>query len=116
MNTNLVLSTAAAQPRFAPNVKPVTVGRSTGPARLRDQPSLRSHHLPRMEQVLDHIETHLADDLSLERLADRAAISPFHFHRLFLAWTGETLKEFVRRRRLESAAGRLRHCPNEKVT
>jgi len=69
-----------------------------------------------MERVLDHIETYLAEDLSLDRLADRAAFSPFHFHRLFLAWTGETLKEFVRRRRLESAAGRLRHCPNEKVT
>jgi len=91
MNTNVLVSAAAAQP------------------------TVRSHHLRRMEQVLDHIETHLAGDLSLERLADRAAFSPFHFHRLFLAWTGETLKEFVRRRRLESAAARLRHCPNEKV-
>lgn len=116
MNTNVVVSAADVQPRFAPTMKPVGVGRQTGPARPREQPSLRSHHLPRMEQVLDHIETHLADDLSLERLAARAAISPFHFHRLFLAWTGETVKEFVRRRRLESAAGRLRHCPNEKVT
>lgn len=117
MNTNVLLSSATAQPRYAPSTPPpIDVASLPGPARLREPPSLRSHHLRRMAQVLEHIETHLSQDLSLERLADRAAFSPFHFHRLFLAWTGETVKEFVRRRRLESAAGRLRHGPNEKVT
>jgi AraC family transcriptional regulator len=77
---------------------------------------VRGHHVHRIEAVLDHVDEHLGDDLSLERLAQLAAISPFHFHRLFLAWTGETVKCFVRRRRLESAAGRLRHCPEEKIT
>jgi AraC family transcriptional regulator len=119
MNTNLLTSATAAQPRLAPGLVPSLVpagaGPLKGPARPREQPSLRSHHLPRMEQVLDHIETHLSQDLSLERLSDCAAISPFHFHRLFLAWTGETAKEFVRRRRLETAAGRLRHCPGAKI-
>jgi AraC family transcriptional regulator len=70
----------------------------------------------RIEAVLDYVDEHLAGDLNLETLAQMAAISPFHFHRLFLSWTGETLKCFVRRRRLESAAGRLRHCPDEKIT
>lgn len=77
---------------------------------------VRGHHVHRIEAVLDHIDEHLADDLRLETLAGVAAISPFHFHRLFLSWTGETLNTFVRRRRLESAAGRLRHCPTEKIT
>lgn len=81
-----------------------------------EAPAVRSHHVKRIEAVLDHIEHHLSEDLSLEALAEHAAISPFHFHRLFLAWTGETLNRFVRRRRLESAAGRLRHCPAEKIT
>jgi AraC family transcriptional regulator len=81
-----------------------------------DHPALRSHHVKRIEAVLDHVEQHLAGDLKLETLAGLAAISPFHFHRLFLAWTGETLNAFVRRRRLEAAAGRLRHCPDEKIT
>lgn len=79
-------------------------------------PTLRSHHVRRIELVSNHIEDHLPEDLTLNTLAGLAAISPFHFHRLFQAWSGETLKEFVRRRRLESAAGRLRHCPEEKVT
>ena len=86
------------------------------PVRRGDGPALQAHHIRRMEQVLDFVDEHLAGDLGLERLASRAAISPFHFHRLFHAWTGETVKEFVRRRRLEMAAGRLRHCRDERVT
>ncbi len=81
-----------------------------------EPPAVRSHHARRIEAVLDHIQQHLSDDLSLEALAEHAAISPFHFHRLFQAWTGETLNRCVRRLRLESAAGRLRHCPAEKIT
>lgn len=90
------------------------------PARRADaatgRPPVRGHHVHRIEAVLDHVDEHLADDLKLETLAQIAAISPFHFHRLFLSWTGETLNTFVRRRRLETAAGRLRHCPDEKIT
>lgn len=79
-------------------------------------PALRGEHLRRMNAVFAYIDAHLAEDLSLARLADRAAFSPFHFHRLFFAWTGETSKTFVRRRRLEEAAARLSARPHEKVT
>lgn len=79
-------------------------------------PTVKMHHVKRFDAVLDYIEQHLAEDLSLEVLAQQAAISPFHFHRLFHTWTGETLSRFVRRRRLETAAGRLRYCPDEKIT
>jgi len=70
----------------------------------------------RMNKVLDHIDAHLAGDLRLEQLAALAAFSPFHFHRVFRAWTGETLQDFVRRRRLEAAGGQLRFNPDETVT
>ena len=79
-------------------------------------PAVRAHHVRRLEGVVDHVDAHLDDNLSLERMAGVAAMSPFHFHRLFHAWAGETLGEFVRRRRLDVAAGRLRHCPDESVT
>lgn len=87
-----------------------------GPRRRGDGAALHAHHIRRMEQVLDFVDANLAGDLGLDCLAGRAAISPFHFHRLFHAWTGETVKAFVRRRRLETAAGRLRHCRDERVT
>jgi AraC family transcriptional regulator len=60
-----------------------------------------------MHRVVEHIDRHLDEPLELETLAGVAHFSPFHFHRLFSAWMGETLGEYVRRRRLEIAAQRL---------
>lgn len=65
----------------------------------------------RMNRVIDHIDRHLGEELRLETLASVAAFSPYHFHRLFRAWTGETLQDFVRHRRLEKAGGQLVHNP-----
>ncbi|MBV7328240.1 AraC family transcriptional regulator [Chloroflexi bacterium TSY] len=58
----------------------------------------------RLLPVLIHIQTHLEDNLSLEALAQQADLSPFHFHRIFRATIGETVKQYVQRLRLERAA------------
>jgi len=57
-----------------------------------------------MNRVLDHIDRHLDQPLDLAALAAVAHFSPYHFHRLFAAWMGETLGDYLRRRRLEVAA------------
>ena len=67
----------------------------------------RSEYVDRMHRVLEHIDRELDQPLELERLARVANFSPFHFHRLFTAWMGETLGDYMRRRRLELAAQRL---------
>jgi AraC family transcriptional regulator len=54
--------------------------------------------------VLDHIHDNPAGDLSLDALADVAAMSRFHWHRVFHAMTGETAAQAVRRIRLHRAA------------
>jgi AraC family transcriptional regulator len=69
-----------------------------------------------MHRVLEHIDRHLDEQLELGTLAAVANFSAFHFHRLFTAWMGETLGEFVRRRRLEVAAQRLAAQPRLAVT
>jgi AraC family transcriptional regulator len=70
----------------------------------------------RMHRVLAHIDEHLGDaSLELADLAAVAHFSPFHFHRLFTAWMGETLGETLRRRRLEVAALRLLTEPETPV-
>ena len=69
----------------------------------------RLEYEKRVNRVIDHIRDHLADELSLESLAAIAAFSPFHFHRIFRAMTGETLAAFVQRLRLERAAVTLIH-------
>jgi AraC family transcriptional regulator len=58
----------------------------------------------RLHRVTDHIHTHPTGDLSLDALADVAALSRFHFHRLFRAVLGETAAQSVRRIRLHSAS------------
>jgi AraC family transcriptional regulator len=61
-----------------------------------------------MHAVIDYIDRHLDSNLDLATLAGVAHFSDFHFHRLFRALTGEALGDYVRRRRLELAAVRLR--------
>lgn len=62
----------------------------------------------RLHAVIDYIDRHLDQTLDLATLAGVAHFSDFHFHRLFHALTGEPLGDYVRRRRLEIAAVRLR--------
>jgi AraC family transcriptional regulator len=68
-----------------------------------------------MNRVLDHIDHHLDTPLDLAQLADIANFSRFHFHRVFAAWMGETLGDYARRRRLETAAFRLCCRASESV-
>jgi AraC family transcriptional regulator len=60
-----------------------------------------------MHRVLEHIDRHLDQRLELDALSRVANFSSFHFHRLFAAWMGETVGEYLRRRRLEVGALRL---------
>ncbi len=68
----------------------------------------RLEYEQRVNRVIDHVRAHLAEELSLATLARVAAFSPFHFHRVFRAVTGETLFGFIQRQRIEKAAGALR--------
>lgn len=68
-----------------------------------------------MHAVVEHIDRNLDQKLDLGTLAEIAHFSPFHFHRLFHALIGEPLGDYVRRRRLEIAAVRLRAQPDVPV-
>lgn len=61
----------------------------------------------RLQRVLTAMHLQPAADLDLDQLADIAALSRFHFHRLFTAMTGETPAEALRRIRLNKAAHAL---------
>lgn len=66
-----------------------------------------AEYLGRVNRVIDYIDAHLAEDLSLEVLARVACFSPYHFHRVFGLTVGEPLGAYVQRLRLEKAAGIL---------
>ena len=69
----------------------------------------------RIHRVVAHIDQHLDEPLDLETLAAVANFSAFHFHRLFRAWAGETLGDYLRRRRVETGALRLVTQPGSSV-
>lgn len=69
-----------------------------------------------MNRVLDYIEDHLAEELTLSELAGVAAFSRYHFHRIFAALMGETLFAFIMRIRLERAAVLLCNRPRMSIT
>ncbi|MBN2738763.1 MAG: AraC family transcriptional regulator [Spirochaetales bacterium] len=76
----------------------------------------KNDYLNRINRVIDYIENHYADDLNLERIADVACFSPFHFHRIFASMMGEKLSEYIQRVRLEKAAAILLQNPNIAIT
>ena len=74
------------------------------------QPSdkiLKNEYLSRLNRTIDYIHSHSHEELNLERLAEVACFSKFHFHRIFRAILGETVNEYVQRIRLEKALGQL---------
>jgi AraC family transcriptional regulator len=64
-----------------------------------------------MDRARRHIEANLDAPLSLNDLADAVSLSPYHFTRLFTGRYGFSPMAYVRHRRLEGAAERLRHGP-----
>jgi AraC family transcriptional regulator len=76
----------------------------------------KDHYNDRVNRVLDYIGEHLDGELSLSRLSQVGCFSPFHFHRIFQAVTGETLNSHVRRVRLERAALLMKTSPGKRIT
>jgi len=77
--------------------------------------SSRAQYVVRMHRVQAYIDAHLDEALDLHTLAEVAHFSAFHFHRLFSAWMGESLGDYLRRRRVEVGAMRLLSQPRLRV-
>lgn len=69
----------------------------------------------RLGAVLDHIELHYAEELSLQALAGLMGTSPSYFSRLFRSEVGITLFEHINRTRIRKACVLLRQ-PELPVT
>ncbi len=64
-------------------------------------------YIGRINTILRFIDNNLDNQLSLEKIAEKASYSPFHFHRIFKAITGEPLNAYIIRKRIEKTAGIL---------
>ncbi len=70
--------------------------------------STEQDYRERIVRTLVYIQQRLDEELTLQDLAGVAAFSEYHFHRVFRGMVGETVKEYVRRLRLERAARELK--------
>lgn len=72
-----------------------------------ERDATKLEHLKRLRKVLIFIEKNLDEELSLEDIAKIGCFSMYHFHRIFHGAIGETPAAYIRRLRLERAAGHL---------
>ena len=66
-------------------------------------------YIQRINKVVAYINNHLDETLDLKTLANEAALSDFHFHRIFKALKNEAIGGYITRLRLEATARLLRY-------
>jgi AraC family transcriptional regulator len=76
----------------------------------------RDEYNARINRVINFINQHLGEELTLKQLAGVANFSEYHFHRIFGAMTGEPLNRFIQRLRVEKAANMLIFNPKMSIT
>ncbi len=71
--------------------------------------------LERFNRVLDYIDDHLDEQLSVEQLSQVACLSKFHFHRQFSSIFGVNLSAYIKQLRLKRASYLLAFRADTKV-
>jgi len=69
----------------------------------------------RIVKTIQYIDNHIDADLSLEKVSEVSAYSPFHFHRIFKLVTGETLQNYIIRKKIEKSALHLALHKNMEI-
>ena len=67
-----------------------------------------------IQESIDHIEKNLTEELDIEDIARKAALSSFYYQRIFGALCGMSVGEYIRARRMTVAAQEL-SCSDRKV-
>lgn len=62
-----------------------------------------SQNIDRLKNIVDYIEMHIKDDISLEDMSKTAALSKYHLDRVFKLLTDKSLIDYVRSRKLSSS-------------
>lgn len=60
-----------------------------------------------VEKIVDYIEKHLEEEMSLDKIAKDLNYSKFYIARVFVEQTGGTIYKYIQRRRLTIAAEKL---------
>lgn len=60
-----------------------------------------------LEKAINYIERNLYEEIDLSYIAKEAGYSLYHFHRIFKSAVGDSLKDYIRKRRITEAAKEL---------
>jgi AraC family transcriptional regulator len=71
---------------------------------MLDRTDSRNRYEERLKRVVHHMHDHLDRELDLLELADVAAMSPYHWHRIYNAFFSETIFQTATRLKLHRAA------------
>jgi AraC family transcriptional regulator len=66
-----------------------------------------------MQTIIDYIEDHIEEPISIEEISAHVGYSRFYLHRLFLTYTGYSIMDYVRTRKMQYALCSLKK--GEKV-
>lgn len=80
------------------------------------KPNTSAEYNRRINKALDFIKQNLDQPVRLDDVAGASHFSSYHFHRIFHAMVGETVNNYVSRKRMEKAAKRLTSSTNLSVT
>lgn len=80
----------------------------------RESEKNRSHS-ERVNKVLQYINSHIGDELSISLLAGKSNYSSFHFHRIMRAYLGESIGSYIIRVRMDAGAALLQHSNLEII-
>lgn len=76
----------------------------------------RAEYVRRINKSLEFIHHNLDQKLNLDEIAAASFFSPFHFHRIFSGIVGETVNDYVLRKRMEKAVRALICSPELSIT
>ena len=77
---------------------------------------INNKYKSRIEAALSYIDAHKHDKILLRDVSQASHFSEFHFHRIFSSIMGETLHDYIARRRLECAVNMLVFSPDKSIT
>lgn len=62
----------------------------------------------KLNRLLEHLQTHYAEELSLDEAAEKLSVSKYHFTRVFRRYTGQTFNDYLTSLRIRAAEDLLK--------
>jgi len=82
---------------------------------MTKEESIKEYYF-RVNRSIDYIKANLHEELSLEKLANQANFSKYHFHRIFKSVTGTALNDFIVHSRIERSLFYLANHPLKPIS